>query len=95
MVQKVKMKLWKLQAIPGAVNSSGFSPWRAPYTVAVEMFVVAEDENQARQIADEHGRDENFSLQKIRPWLEEKYSTCELLVAGSEPRFLISDVRVW
>lgn len=95
MIQKVKMKLWKLQAIPGAVNSSGFSPWRAPYTVAVEMIVAAEDEIAARAIADEYGKDENFSLQKTRPWLDAKYSTCEVLVVGQEPGLIIRDVRVW
>ena len=89
------MKLWRLQAIQGAVNSSGFSPWRAPYTVAIEMIVAAADETTARQIADEYGRDENFSLQKIRPWLEPKYTSCEQLVPGSEPKLIIRDVRVW
>lgn len=95
MIQKVKMKLWRLQAIPGAVNSSGFSPWRAPYTVAVEMIVAAEDEDAAREIANQYGRDENFSLQEIRPWLDPYYSSCELLVPGNERRIIIRDVREW
>ena len=51
-------------------------------------FVIqAEDEKQARGIADANGADENLFQ---RPWLSDEYTTCKELVAGDGPGVILS-----
>ena len=64
------------------------NPWEPWYDKTFGFVVVADSEDEARKIADGEAGDENrgeFMNQKTsnsrNPWLDEKYSTCKILVA--------------
>ena len=64
-------------------------PWIPWYDKCFSLVVRAENEEAARALADEkasHDFDEN-------PWLNLKYSTCELLTGDGEKGVVIANVQ--
>lgn len=93
------MKLWLLQARTDLPE--GDDPWNPWYDKTFAMVVRAKDEQHARALAHTAGADENRgsflnakSADTQTPWLQDKYSTCEPLVARVGPAgVLITDHR--
>lgn len=90
------MKLWILRPADGLESND--NPWEPWYDKAFGFVVRAETSEEARMIADRNAGDENrgqFLGKKTAetevPWLLEKYSTCEELVADGEPGLIIGD----
>lgn len=75
----------------------GKDPWNPWYDKAFGFVVSARDEAEARQIANAHGGDEvgpvrnNVYRTGGNPWLDERFSTCERLVAPNEATVIMRD----
>ncbi len=74
-------------------------PWEPWYDKMFSIVVRAESYKEAREVAQENSGDENrgrflgdMISKTTTPWLESKYSTCELLVADGEKEAIIRDV---
>ena len=90
------MKLWLLKAKNNLPE--GDNPWEPWYDKAFGFVVNAENESEARKFANEKSGDENrgeFMNGKIadttEPWLDEKYSTCEILTADRDAGVVLID----
>lgn len=80
------MELWILEArhdLPKANN-----PWLPEYDKNHAFVVAAETEQRAREMADQNAADENLNG---RPWLDERLSTCQKLVPGTQERIIIAE----
>jgi hypothetical protein len=75
-------------------------PWDPWFDKCFGFVIVAESEDEARQLADKEAGDENrgsFLRAKTadtnHPWLDSKYTSCELLTADSvdSPTVIMKD----
>ena len=62
------------------------------YDIFDGFVVQAEDEGQARGIADENGADENCGGRR-EPWLSQTYTTCKELVAEGSAGVVLGSFR--
>ncbi len=89
------MKLWLLR--PKKDLPKDDSPWDPWYDKVFGFVVRAETEEEARRLANEQGGDETGEIRTIvyrtggNPWLDSKYSTCEILTEDGEPEVIIID----
>ncbi len=88
------MKLWILRPI----EKKGDNPWNPWYNKAFGFVVRAATEEKARAIAHGEAGDENrgeFLSEKIAntkgPWLDAKYSTCEILTDKGDEGLIMQD----
>lgn len=92
------MKLWLLAAREGLPE--GDNPW-SPWNDACIGFIVrAETETDARILAQMQSGNESSGVwlgqivaNTKTPWLEPKYSTCEVLAAEGIPGVIVKEVR--
>lgn len=82
------MKLWLLQP-RNLPKDEAKNPWEPWYDKTLGFVVRAETEQDARQIADENGMEENRGGK--HPWLDAALSTCEELTADGEPGMILED----
>jgi hypothetical protein len=97
------MDIWILKPLlyDGLVTypvEEGDNPWDPWYDKAFGFVVIAETEQDARIIAHENAGDENRGVflsqqtSKTRePWLDPKYTSCKVLVAGNKPGLVLRD----
>ncbi len=71
------MKIWLLKARENL--PIGHDMWAHPYDKCHGFVIRAENESQARRIADSVGGDENREVKDFRPWLSNVTSSCEEL----------------
>ena len=86
------MKLFILRPITELDND----PWDPWYDKAFGFVIRANDEEEARKIADSNAGDENeryITIKNNHPWLDEKYSTCNELTTDGESELIITDFR--
>jgi len=70
----------------------GCDDWEPWYDKAFGFIVFAENEKEARELADKEAGDENgWGDHKRNPWLDEKKSTCEKLKAGEKSEVIMRD----
>ena len=81
------MKLWLLQVKTPRMPDDPWTPW---YDKSFGFVVRAVDEAEARQIADRNSGDES---RKMKPWLDERYSTCEQLTSHGSIGLILNDYR--
>ena len=91
------MKLWLLKPVDDLHDDDPWSPW---YDRCFGFIIRAGTEREAREIANQNAGEENrgeFLNEKIAntttPWLDSKYSTCEVLTGDGEPGVILEDVR--
>jgi len=94
------MKLYLLRPKEpyGDIGSVDGDPWKPLYDKCFGFVIRAEDEQRARQMADDEAGDENdgeFMGEKtantLTPWLDDKYSTCTELTANGEEELVVMD----
>lgn len=91
------MKLWILRPVKGLPEDD--NPWRGKYDASLGFVIRAKDEHLARAIAHKHGQDENRTPYHDlkppidQPWLNDKYSTCEVLVSPGDSGLIIRASR--
>ena len=92
------MNLWILKA----KNSlpEGDDPWEPWYDKTFGFVIRANTEDDARRIADENMGDEgrgvflgSVTAKTKNPWLDSRYSTCEILSDVGEEGVVIEDHR--
>ena len=89
------MKLWLLRPQPDLEQS----PWEPWYDKAFGFVVRAETEQEARELADEHGGDERRDMARFletsRPdaWSNPVYSTCIELAVEGKAEMIIRDFK--
>lgn len=91
------MKLWLLKAVEGLPK--GDNPWDPWYDSTFAMVIRAENEYEARSIADQNGGDEmsGYRLKKRDMplpgyiWREPRYATCVELNSDGQPGVVIKD----
>ena len=72
-------------------NLGDDNPWNPWYDKSFGFLIKAENELEARQLADSRGGDENRHAN--HPWLDEKYSTCVDLNEVEVTGIIMSDFR--
>ena len=80
-------KLWILKPKDSGENN----PWSPWYDKAFGFVVIAETEQQARELADADAGDENGYSTKIHPWLDAAMSTCEELTTEYSGGIVMKD----
>jgi len=90
------MKLYILRPIENLPK--GDDPWESWYDKAFGFVVTAENEENARKLADgsagdenEHGYSDGKMVSTSHPWLSKKYTTCTELIAGEVEEIIITD----
>lgn len=92
------MKFWLLRPVENLPDND--DPWNPWYDKVFGFVVRANDEQQAREIAQENAGDEQRGIflglriaNTTTPWLDPKYSTCVELskLQGDEPDVILSD----
>jgi len=83
------MKLWLLSAREDLKD--GNNPWECWYDKSFGFVIRAEDETEARSMADQCGGDEKHTFADA--WLSAEYSTCVELTAEGESDIIIDDYR--
>ena len=90
------MLLWILR--PVTVRQPNDDPWEPWYDKVFGFVVRAETEEGARELAHQNAGDENRGefLQKATvktksPWLDKRYSTCEVLRNEGEVGVIMQD----
>lgn len=84
------MKLFLLRPINELWTE--YYPWEPWYDKCFGFVVSAIDEKQARILADQEAGDENRG--NLKPWIDEKYSTCVELKAEDMPeQIIINDFK--
>lgn len=85
------MKLWLLR--PADNLKKGDDPWEPWYDKCFGMVIRAKTEQEARDVANQNAGDENVGInaKTKTPWLDEKYSTCEILTNAGEAGLIIRD----
>jgi hypothetical protein len=92
------MKLWLLK--PREDLLSGDNPWDPWYDKAFGFVVRAENEAEARTLANENGGDEVHTRYsdahdaKYVPWLTPRYSSCVELIADGDPGIVLQDMQM-
>lgn len=81
------MQLYLLK--PRKIISHNINPWSPWYDKAFGFVIRAENEEQARKIADENAGDENYGGE--HPWLNSKQSTCVLLTNEGKQELVLRD----
>ncbi len=91
------MKLWILR--PREDIKLNDNPWEPWYDKTFGFVVRAENEQKARELANENGGDENrgeFMRTKIAntitPWLDPDYSTCIELMPDGDEGLVMQDI---
>ena len=82
------MKLWILRPVEDVPYKNPWEPW---FDKMVGAVVLAETEQQARQLAHEAAGDENSELENVNPWLDADYSSCVELTADGAAGVVIMD----
>ncbi len=89
------MELWILK--PQLNLAKDDDPWEPWYDKAFGFVVRAETEKEARQLANNEAGEENkgeFLGETITtPWLDSKYSSCNVLTRDGMSEVIISDFR--
>lgn len=89
------MKLWILKAVEGLPDND--NPWEPWYDCCFGMVVRAENEIDARKIAQKRSGDEGSEyMRKCKcrePWIISKYSTCVELGLEGTSEMIIADVH--
>ena len=75
---------------PSSVNTDPWSPW---YDKSFGFIVRAENEENARKIADENSGDENGEHGIEHPWIDPQYSSCNILYSEGEECLIMEDFR--
>ena len=90
------MELWILRPIEGLPE--GDNPWQPWCDKAFGFVVRAETQKEARTLAHNDAGDENRgeflnkeTSKTKSPWLDPKYSTCDILSAEGEAMVVIKD----
>lgn len=89
------MKIYLLK--PKEEQKEGDNPWRPWYDKAFGFVIIAENEEEARKIANENGGDETGKISNMvyrtggNPWLSDEYSTCVELTAEHGKGVVIRD----
>ena len=90
------MKIFELRPVENLKDND--NPWEPWYDKSFGFIVRAENEAEARKIANENAGDENrgeFLNSKTAntktPWLDEKYSTCIELVGDGDAGMIMQD----
>lgn len=65
------------------------SAWDSVYDKAFAFIVCAGSENEARTLADQQAGDENQEVYKI--WLDDRYTSCEILKPGEKSEVILRD----
>ena len=97
LTKTTKNKLWLLKPRK-LTDDSGYEHgfWDPWYDKVFGFVITAETEKKARRIAHKNGGDEvgKYIREKDKKpaWLDSKYSTCELLIAGDEPGVVMQDL---
>ena len=87
------MRLWILRP----KDSAGESPWEPWFDKAFGFVIRAENEEEARRMANDNGGDEcgpiSHSVYRTggNPWLDADYSTCEPLTDEGDAEVVIRD----
>ena len=83
------MAIWVLRArdLPREAD-----PWRKRYDCCVAQVVIAPNEEQARQLAQDHAGDEHDGVNGTRAWLESCYSECTQLDPDSEKTVVLRKI---
>jgi len=85
------MKLWLLRPVTGDEEVGPWDPW---YDKKFGFVVRAESEEAARRLADENAGIEAREINDVtHPWLDKKYSICELLKPEGKPSIVMEDFR--
>ena len=93
------MKLWLLKPQWRFENNEvprDENPWKPWYDKAFGFVVRAETASEARAFADEQTGDESREIAEtssIRPWLSDKYTSCEELTAVGEVGIVLQDFK--
>ncbi|MBE3040275.1 MAG: hypothetical protein IMZ62_15875 [Chloroflexi bacterium] len=86
------MRLWILRPreFPFGNQENPWDPW---YDRAFGFLVRAEDEQEARKLADEEAGDEKdlYQFPDRQPWTDSKYSTCDELLSDGVAEVLMQD----
>ena len=72
------------------------NPWLDQWDKATEAVVIAESEASARELvaAEDRGFVAGFSKEEaLGAWTNERYSTCEKLVAGEVQRVVVMHIQ--
>ena len=91
-------KLWILRPIREVRDRQDDNPWNPWYDKAMGFVVRARTETEARELAHGEAGEENRVLDHRHhrinaqtPWLDNNYSSCEVITAKGEPKVLIKD----
>ena len=77
------MKLYILKAKD--INDIKYDPWNVPYDCYFGFVICAENEKQARSLANARAADEG------KVWDNPKYVSCKELVPSNTPGIVMSD----
>lgn len=83
------MKLWILK--PKQSLEKNDNPWEPWYDKNHGFVIRAESENDARKIAHNEAGDENNSKFSKEPWLDSKYSSCDVLLEDGEAGLIMEE----
>jgi hypothetical protein len=89
------MKFWRLTPRHDTLwwCVDGKDPWQPHHERAFGFVVRAADAEEARWLAHQAGGEENGTIEGIRPWLDDSYSTCEELAGDGGPEVLLVNFR--
>ena len=91
------MKLWLLRPVEGLPEDEENNPWEPWFDKTFGFVVRAENEQEARKLANAAGGRETGKIANIvyrtggDPWLDPKFSTCTELVPEGEAEVIIRD----
>ena len=91
------MKLWLLEPRTDNRDQWAEDPWVPWYDKAFAFVVLAETEQEARQMANAEGGAETGPISHCvyrtggDPWLDPVYSNCEELLPQGEPGVIVRD----
>ena len=96
LLSPVILKVYELRPVENLPNND--NPWDPWYDKNFGFIIRAENEKEAREIANENAGDENrgeFLNSKTSdtktPWLDEKYSTCVEISSNGEKGLIMQD----
>ncbi len=81
------MRLWILRPIDELPEND--NPWEPWYDKTFGFVIRAENEELARQLAQDNSGDENQGI--VIPWLDKRYSSCTKLLQVGEAGIIIDD----
>jgi len=85
------MKIWLLDSREDFLHKDD-DPWIPWYDKAFGFVVIAETEDEARELASEQAGDEADG-DFFNPWMDEEYSTCVELKPEGVPRVVLRNFK--